>query len=554
MLQENLIRLYQESFRANHRLPALADYFKYETLTYLEMAREIAKLHMIFEAGGLRRGDKVALIGRNNVRWCIAHLATMTYGAVIVPILQDFTPNDVHHIINHSDSQLLFVGDGHWDAIDTESIGQVRAIFSLTNFECLYEQPGSGIKEFSDRIETRFGTRYPGGFTPEEILYEIPDNDELAMINYTSGTTGFSKGAMLTVNNLTGNVVFSTRMKLHHRGSRVVSFLPLAHAYGATFDFLAPLAVGAHITLLGKIPAPKILLEAMTVVKPYLICCVPLILEKIYRKQIKPNLEKGVLKWALKLPLLDTKIHDSIRQKLIDAFGGNFREIIIGGGPLNDEVEEFLCKIKFPFTVGYGMTECGPLISYTPWRDFVPTSCGRILEGLMEVRIDSPDPVTGVGEICVRGENVMMGYYKNDKATAEVIDTEGWLRTGDLGTTTKDGTIFIRGRSKSMILGSNGQNIYPEHIESKLNNMYCVLESLVVEREGKLVALIYPDYEQAEGFSQGQIQAIMDENLALLNSQLAPFEKVSAVVLYPTEFEKTPKRSIRRYLYNTRVG
>lgn len=552
MLSENLIRIYQDSFRTNRELPALTDYFKRETFSYFEMAKEIAKLHVLFEACGVERGDRIALIGRNNPRWCIAYLATITYGAVIVPILQDFNANDIHHILNHSGSVLLFAGDTSWDAIDPDNIDPVRGAFSLTDFHCLYALEESGIREFSERLDQHYRERYPQGFTPENISYPDIPNDEMVMISYTSGTTGFTKGVMLSVNNLTGNVTYVRNYQIHGRGSRVLSFLPLAHAYGAAIDFLSSLAVGSHITLLGKIPSPKILIEACGVVKPNVICTVPLVMEKIYRKQVKPMLEKGVVKWLRTLPLLDTKIHDTIREKLVEAFGGNFTHVIIGGASFNEEVEEFLLKIKFPFCVGYGMTECGPLISYTDWKEFVPTSCGRILTGIMEGRIDAPDPETGVGELCVKGENVMLGYYKNEKATAEIIDGQGWLHTGDMGTLSEDGTVFLRGRCKSMILGPNGQNIYPEVIESKLNNLYCVMESLVLERDGKLVALVYPDYEQADadGVGHSQIQAVMDENLKLLNTMVAPFEQVSSIVLYPTEFEKTPKRSIRRYLYN----
>ncbi len=552
MLQQNLIKLYQQSFCDNRELPALTDYFKKETFSYFEMAKEIAKLHILFKECKIHKGDKIALIGRNNPRWCITYIATITYGAVIVPILQDFSSNDMQHIINHSDSQLLFIGDTYWDGIEIESIDNIKAVFSLTDFKCIYECKGSRIKEFQKNINKHYRKKYPKRFTCENIVYPEIGNDEVAVLNYTSGTTGFSKGVMLTINNLTGNVMFGVDSKLHYSGSRVLSFLPLAHAYGCAFDFLLPLATGSHITLLGKIPAPKILIEAMHEVKPHLICCVPLIMEKIYRKQIKPALEKGAVRWALKLPLLDSKIHASIRKNLIAAFGGNFSQIIIGGAPLNSEVEEFLYKIKFPFTVGYGMTECAPLISYTHYRQFIPTSCGKILEGLMKVKIDSEDPQHIPGEICVTGEHVMKGYYKSPNMTANMFDEEGWLKTGDIGTVNEDGTIFIRGRSKTMILGPSGQNIYPEEIESKLNNMRCVMESLVIERDGKLVALVYPDYDQAddEGISQSNMQAVMDENLAVLNTIIAPYERISAIILYPHEFEKTPKKSIKRYLYN----
>ncbi len=552
MLQENVIKIYENSFRENRELPALTDYFKKETFSYYEMAKEIAKLHLLFAECRIRKGDRIALIGRNNPRWVIAYIATITYGAVIVPILQDFNANDVHHIINHSGSQLLFVGDVYWDMIETGQIEEVKAVFSLTDYHCLFERRGQSIARFQSNIVKHYRKRYRNGFRPEDIAYpEIP-NDRLCVLNYTSGTTGFSKGVMLTVNNITGNVVFGIGQKLHFRRSRVLSFLPLAHAYGCAFDLLVPLAQGTHITLLGKIPSPKILVEAMSEVKPHLICCVPLILEKVYKKQILPILGNGILKMALRIPLLDQKVYNRIRRKLMDAFGGEFEQIIVGGAPFNHEVEEFLLRIRFPFTVGYGMTECGPLVSYTHWTEYKPTSCGKVLPELMEARIESEDPRNVPGEILVRGEHVMAGYYKNEKATSDVMESDGWMRTGDVGTLDEDGTLYIRGRNKTMILGPSGQNIYPEEIEAKLNNLYCVMESLVVEREGKLVALVCPDYEQADadGISHAKLPEVMEENLKTLNTLVAPYERVSGIVLYPNEFEKTPKRSIKRYLYN----
>lgn len=552
MLQENVIKIYENSFRENRELPALTDYFKKETFSYYEMAKEIAKLHLLFAECRIRKGDRIALIGRNNPRWVIAYIATITYGAVIVPILQDFNANDVHHIINHSGSQLLFVGDVYWDMIETGQIEEVKAVFSLTDYHCLFERRGQSIARFQSNIVKHYRKRYRNGFRPEDIAYpEIP-NDRLCVLNYTSGTTGFSKGVMLTVNNITGNVVFGIGQKLHFRRSRVLSFLPLAHAYGCAFDLLVPLAQGTHITLLGRIPSPKILVEAMSEVKPHLICCVPLILEKVYKKQILPILGNGILKMALRIPLLDQKVYNRIRRKLMDAFGGEFEQIIVGGAPFNHEVEEFLLRIRFPFTVGYGMTECGPLVSYTHWTEYKPTSCGKVLPELMEARIESEDPLNVPGEILVRGEHVMAGYYKNEKATSDVMESDGWMRTGDVGTLDEDGTLYIRGRNKTMILGPSGQNIYPEEIEAKLNNLYCVMESLVVEREGKLVALVCPDYEQADadGISHAKLPEVMEENLKTLNTLVAPYERVSGIVLYPNEFEKTPKRSIKRYLYN----
>ena len=558
MLQENLLKIYETSFRENREMSALTDYFKDETFSYYEMAKEIAKIHLLFKKAGIKQGDKIALIGRNNPRWCITYMGTITYGAVIVPILQDFTPADIH-IINHSESRLLFLGDNFWDVIEEDQIKQIEAVFSLTDFHAIYERDGKSLTKFQRDIVKNYRTKYPRGFSVNDIKYpEIP-NDQVVLLNYTSGTTGYSKGVMLTVNNLTSNVMFAattintqTGQRYFQKGGRTLSFLPLAHAYGCAFDFLAPLAVGGHITLLGKIPAAKILLEAMAVVKPTIICCVPMILEKVYRKQVLPMLEKGPMSIAMKIPLLNSAIYSVIRKKLMDAFGGNVGIFIVGGAPMNQETESFLMKIKFPITIGYGMTECAPLISFTPDNEFKAGSCGRFLKGLLEVRIDSEDPQRVAGEILVRGEHVMKGYYKNDKDTHKVLDEEGWLHTGDMATMDPDGTLYIRGRSKTMILSGNGQNIYPEEIEDKLNNMYLVLESLVLDAgNGKIKALVVPDYEQAEaeGVDKADLPQIMQNNLQELNAQLAAYERISGIALYPNEFEKTPKRSIKRYLY-----
>lgn len=560
MLRENLIQIYEASFRENHELPALTDYFKEETFSYLEMAAEIAKLHLLFDQAGIRQGDRIALIGRNNPRWCVTYIATITYGAVIVPILQDFHPNDVIHIINHSESRLLFLGDTFWDSIEEGQISKIEAVFSLTDLQAIYERRDPRkLTEFQKNRENHFKKAYPKGFSPENIRYHKVPNDRMILLNYTSGTTGYSKGVMLTVNNLTGNVLFAkgavnTQTGYHYfqREGRTLSFLPLAHAYGCAFDFLSPLAVGGHITLLGKIPTPKILIEAMQVVRPTIICCVPLILEKVYRKQVLPLLEKGPMSLAMKIPLLNTAIRAVIRKKLMDSFGGNVNIFVIGGAPLNKETETFLLEIKFPITNGYGMTECAPLISFSPDNEFKAGSCGHYLAEFLKVKIDSPDPEHVAGEILVHGEHVMLGYYKNDAETERVIDSKGWLHTGDIATMDPDGALYIRGRSKTMILGGNGQNIYPEQIEDKLNNMYMVQESLILEHEGKLTALVVPDFEQAEteGISTEELPQIMENNLRELNALLAAYEQIGNIVIYPTEFEKTPKRSIKRYLYN----
>ena len=559
MLQENLIRMYEESFRTHRELPALTDYFKGETFSYYEMAKEIAKLHLFFKKAEIRRGDKIALVGRNNPRWCITYLATITYGAVIVPILQDFAPADIVHIVNHSESRLLFVGDNYWDIIEEDEIARIDAVLSLTDFHVIYERRGKSLGVYMRDMVKNYRAKYKRGFSADDIKYPDIPNDQMVLLNYTSGTTGYSKGVMLTVNNLTGNVLVAknarnTQTGTHYivRGGRTLSFLPLAHAYGCAFDFLSPLAVGGHVTLLGKIPSPKILIEAMQMVKPTVICCVPLILEKIYRKQVLPLLEKGPMSIAMKIPLLNSAIYSAIRKKLIDSFGGEVVIFIVGGAPMNQETEAFLLKIKFPITVGYGMTECAPLISFTTDDLFKAGSCGMYIKEYLDLRIDSPDPEHTAGEIIVKGEHVMLGYYKNEKDTHAVLDPDGWLHTGDMGTVDPDGTLYIRGRSKTMILTGSGQNIYPEEIEDKLNNMYLVLESLVLEHNGKLHALVVPDYEQAEreGVDKNDLPQIMENNLKELNTVVAGYEHVAAITIYPTEFEKTPKRSIKRYLYN----
>ena len=553
MIKENFIKLYENSFRENWDLPCYTNYGEPESYTYGEVAEEIAKLHLLFKHCSLRRGDKIAVIGKNNARWCIAYMATITYGAIIVPILQDFNPNDVHHIVNHSESVFLFTSDTIWENLEEERLTGIRAVFSLTDFRCLHQRDGETVQKFLKHIDQYMTDTYPKGFRKEDVLYTTLSNDKVMLLNYTSGTTGFSKGVMLTGNNLAGNVTFGIRTELLKKGDKVLSFLPLAHAYGCAFDFLTATAVGTHVTLLGKVPSPKIIMKAFEEVKPNLIITVPLVIEKIYKNVIQPIISKKGMKWALSIPLLDNQIYGQIRKKLIDALGGRFKEIIIGGAAMNPEVEEFFHKIKFPFTIGYGMTECGPLISYAPWDKFVPSSSGKILD-IMEARIYKENPEAGTGEIQVRGENVMTGYYKNPEATQEVFTKDRWLRTGDLGTMDDEGNIFIRGRLKTMILSSSGQNIFPEEIEAKLNNLPFILESLVIERNKKLVALVYADYEALDSLGlnhEDNLKTIMDENLKNLNNNVAAYEKVSQIQLDPTEFEKTPKRSIKRYLYNS---
>ncbi len=560
-MQENVIKIFENSFREHREMSALTDYFKGENFSYYELAKEIAKLHLLFKEAGIKQGDKIALIGRNNPRWCITWLATVTYGSVIVPILQDFAPTDIIHIINHSESRLLFLGDNYWDNIEPDQIEKIEAVFSLTDFHTIYERKGEKLTNFQQDIKKAYRKAYPRGFNVEDIKYVEVDDDQLMLLNYTSGTTGYSKGVMLTCENITGNVLMAFEAinpdngeYYFQKGFRILSFLPLAHAFGCAFDFLAAMARGLHVTLLGKMPSPKILIEALSNVRPHVILAVPLILDKIYRKQILPMLEQGPMSIAMKVPLLNTAIYSVIRKKLMDTFGGQCAIFIVGGAPMNQETEAFLRKINFPLTVGYGMTECGPLISFTPAPLYKSGSCGRYISARLECKIDSDDPEKVAGEILIRGGHVMKGYYKNPDATKKVLEKDGWLHTGDMGTMDPDGTLYIRGRSKTMILSSNGQNIYPEEIEDQLNNMYMVLESLVLDSGGgRLKALVVPDYELAEkeGVKKEELDGIIQNNMKELNKQLAAYQRLAEVVLYPKEFEKTPKRSIKRYLYDT---
>lgn len=550
MVVENFIKIYERSFIENWDLPALTDYVSKRTLSYADMATTIAKIHTLFDSLGFRPGVKIALCGKDSINWVLVYMATVTYGGVIVPILSDFNPVDITHIVNHSEAELFLVSPHIWEQIEPDTLLNVKGVIAIDDMQVLHEASGSEVTHARRLLNRRFRRLYPEGYTSEDIRYPLRDNDEVVEINYTSGTTGFSKGVMLTGGNLAGNVCFGMDTMLHFRSSRALAFLPLAHAYGCAFDMLTPLAVGSHVTLLGKTPSPRILIKALGEVRPSLVICVPLILEKIYKNQILPMISKGTMRWTLAVPFLDSYIYSKIRKKLIDAFGGEFEQVIVGGAPLNHEVEEFLHKIRFPFTVGYGMTECGPLISYSPWREFVVGSSGRTLPD-MESVVLSEDPENVPGEICVRGVNVMKGYFKNTEATEAVLDADGWFHTGDMGTRTPDGTLFLRGRSKTMILSSSGQNIYPEEIEAKLNNMPFVSESLVVERDGRLVALVYPDYDALDKFdvSSANLDPTMENIRQELNKIVAPYEQISRIIPMPTEFEKTPKRSIKRFLY-----
>ena len=551
----NFVKMYERSFRDNWDSEALTDYGTDVTLTYGQLAINIEKLHILFKECGLKKNDKVAVMGKNNTNWIAVYLATVTYGAIIVPILQDFRANDAIHIINHSESKLLFISDINWEGIDLDQIPKVKAAISLNDWHPI--SLALDLKKINyEAIAAKFKEKHPDGYWAKDVHFDERSNEEIGSINYTSGTTGFSKGVIMPLNGLAGNVRYGLESGIAFKGSRFVTFLPLAHAYGCAFDFLSCLAAGGHSWLIGRTPSPKILLKAFSEVKPTVILSVPLILEKIYKKMIVPQIQKPPVSWVLKVPFLDEVVCSKIREQLIQAFGGEFSQMIIGGAPLNPEVETFLHRIKFPVSVGYGMTECAPLICYTPINEGPRMySCGKPLAGIMEVKILNPNE-EGIGEVVVRGENTMTGYYKNPQATKESFTKDGWLRTGDLGTLDKDGYLYIKGRCKTMLLGPSGQNIYPEEIEAKLNNMPYVLESLVLQQEDtRLVALICPDYNEvdADGLTREQLDEQMEDARKQVNSELAAYEQIAIVKLYPHEFEKTPKKSIKRFLYTSMV-
>jgi long-chain acyl-CoA synthetase len=548
--QDNFVKMYQNSFRNNWDREAITDYGTTNTLTYSQLAALIARLHILFKQYKIKKDEKIAVMGKNNCNWVAVYLATVTYGGIIVPILQDFKANDAQHIINHSGAKLLFVSDLIWEGMDLDQLEEVKAVYSLANFKLLARTH----KEFTwGDVEDLFLKQYPNGFTKEDVVYDERDNGEVASINYTSGTTGFSKGVITPCNALAAQVKFFGESGYQYPGCRHVAFLPLAHAYGCIVDFLGSLAHGGHTYFIGRTPSPKLLLQAFAEVKPTAIVSVPLIVEKIYKKQIAPQIAKPPVSWVMKVPFLDEVVLGKIRQQLINAFGGEFKQLILGGAPLNSEVEAFFRRIKFPLTVGYGMTECAPLITVSFYPDVRTYSCGKILEGYMEMRIDSPNE-EGIGEIQVRGENLMYGYYRNAQATADTFTQDGWLKTGDLGYIDKDGFLFIKGRNKSMLLGANGQNIYPEEIETKLNNMPYVLESLVIQqKDSSLVALVCPDYDavDAVGLDHEALDEAMEKNRRDLNAQIAAYEQINKIKLFPHEFEKTPKKSIKRFLYTS---
>ncbi|HZJ73255.1 MAG TPA: AMP-binding protein [Perlabentimonas sp.] len=549
-MDKSFIRLIEQSVTRNWDLPAFSDY-KGDTLKYSDVARKIDKIHTIFEKTGIREGDKIALIGRNSSTWAVSFLAIVTYGAVVVPILPDFKPDNVHHIVNHSDSVALFTGELIWENLDESKMRQVKCIISLSTFDILHENTPFSVNEIRQNVDSLFEKKYPNGFTSSNINYFHDTNpDGLCVINYTSGTTGFSKGVMLPYRSLWSNMVFANEVIKLNPGDCVVSILPLAHTYGAAFEFLFEVTKGCHIHFLTRNPSPKIILEAFNDIKPRVVISVPLIIEKIYKNNIVKAIERPSLKLLLKVPIVDRRIKKAIRDKLSAVFGNNFIEVIIGGAAFNPEVEEFLRNIGFRFTVGYGMTECGPIITYEAWNKTRLYSSGKAVVN-MQVAIDSPDPENVVGEILVKGENVMLGYYKNPEATEQTFNEDGWLRTGDLGLLDKNGYLYIKGRSKNMILDSSGQNIYPEEIEAVINNFPYVQESLVIEQKGKLTALIFPDFDaiDKDGYRIDDLERIMKKNRLEINKVLPAYSQVAKVELYPEEFQKTPKRSIKRYLY-----
>ncbi len=546
----DFVDLIAESLKNNWDLDALTDY-QGVTLQYKDVARKIEKLHILFENAGVEKGDKVALCGRNSAHWATAFLATLTYGAVAVPILHEFKAQQVHDIVNHSEAKILFVGDMVWPELDAEQMPHLEGIVNIPDYSLLVSRTEK-LTEARERLNEFFGRKYPKFFRKEHVNYpHTPNPDALALINYTSGTTSNSKGVMIPFRALWSNYQFAIEVLGHKvkRGNPVISMLPLAHMYGMAFEFIFEFLHGCHVYYLTRIPSPKIVLQAFGEIKPVVIISVPLIIEKIIKKNVLPRLQTPSMKVLLKMPFISGRILDKIRQHLVDAFGGQFYEIIIGGAAFNSEVEDLLHKIHFPYTVGYGATECAPIISYEDWQRFRKGSCGKAAPR-MEIKIDSQDPQHVVGEILTRGENVMLGYFKNEEATAATLK-DGWYHTGDLGVMDDEGNLFIRGRSKNMLLGASGQNIYPEEIEDKLNTLPYVNESIVVQRGEKLVALIYPDFDlaQKDGLDENGLRMAMEQNRKDINTMVAAYERISAMEIHQTEFEKTPKRSIKRFLY-----
>ena len=548
-MEKSFIAFVEKSIKENWDLDALTDY-KGATLQYKDVARKIEKLHILLAESGIKPGDKVAVCGRNSSHWGVAFLAILTYGAVAVPILHEFKADNIHNIVNHSEARFLFVGDMVWEALNEAEMPLLEGIILMTDFTLLVCR-SKQLEYAREHLNELFGKKFPRNFRREHVAYRRDEPEELAVINYTSGTTSFSKGVMLPYRSLWSNTQFAFEVLPLKPGDRVVSMLPMAHMYGLAFEFLYEFASGCHVFFLTRMPSPKIIFQAFSEVKPHIVIAVPLIIEKIIKKNVLPKLETLKMKMLLKVPIINDKIKAAVREQMIKGFGGNFYEVIVGGAAFNQEVEKLLKSIDFPYTVGYGMTECGPIICYEDWKRFRMGSCGKAAPR-MEVRIDSPDPQHIVGEILTRGDNVMLGYYKNEEATKQIFDADGWLHTGDLGIMDEEGNVTIKGRSKNLLLGPSGQNIYPEEIEEKLNNLPYVAESIVIQQnDNKLAALIYPDFDEAyaQGMSNKDIEVAMEENRVTLNSELPAYSQISRIKIYPEEFEKTPKKSIKRFLY-----
>ncbi len=543
--------LIEKSIVSNWEKDALTD-FKGATLQYHDVARKIEKLHIIFESSGVQKGDKIALCGRNSSSWAVAFLATLTYGAVAVPILHEFTADQIHNIVNHSEAKLLFVGDYVATVIDQTKMPHLEGIIYLPDYSLVISRTDK-LTYAREHLNELFGKKYPKYFRKEHVnYYKEQSPDELALINYTSGTTGFSKGVMVPYRALWSNYDFAMTVlgKIIKKGDNVISILPMAHMYGMAFEFMFEFIFGCHVFYLTRVPSPAIIAAAFAEVKPAIIIAVPLVIEKIIRKKVFPKIQNNRMRLLLNMPVVNKKVNQKICDQVVKAFGGNFYEIIVGGAAFNQEVEQFLKRIGFPYTVGYGATECAPIICYADYHDFAPGSCGKPVVH-MEVKIDSPDPENVPGEILARGLNVMLGYYKNEEATAQTLDSEGWYHTSDLGTMDADGNVYIKGRSKNMLLGANGQNIYPEEIEDRLNSMAMVNECVVVQRGEKLVGLVYPDFDEAATMrlNDSDLEGIMEQNRQELNSTQPAYCKLAAIEIVKEEFEKTPKKSIKRYLY-----
>ena len=547
-IQDSFIQLVEESIRANWDRDALTDY-KGATLQYKDVARKIEKMHILFEHAGIKKGDKIALCGRNSANWTATFLGVVTYGAVAVPILHEFKADNVHHIVNHSEARMLFVGDQVWEMFNEAAMPNLEGIIELKNFDLVVSR-SEKLTYAREHLNEEFGKKYPCRFRAEQVSYRREEPEELAVINYTSGTTGYSKGVMLPYRSIISNIVHIDQKVGLKAGDSIVSMLPLGHIFGLVFDFLYGITKGAHLWFLTRMPSPKIIAESFAVIRPRVIACVPLIVEKIFKKNILPEVDIKLGKLLLNLPIISDKIKEQIRQQAMEVFGGNFIEIVIGGAPFNPEVEAFLRKINFPYTIAYGMTECAPLICHSRWDEILYTSCGKTVAN-METKVISEDPERIPGELVCRGMNVMLGYYKNESATAQTIDKDGWLHTGDMAIKDADGNIFIKGRCKNMLLTASGQNIYPEEIEARLNNMPYVNESLVILKENKLVALVYPDNEDAfsHGMNKKQLEEALELNRIELNKVLPAYSQITQVKLYPEEFEKTAKKSIKRFLY-----